>query len=128
MNVWDFVNSISYDKRDLFVDPQAEKEYNSFIVNRALSQYPDCIFYANAANRYSNIPKKWQYDLLRYSIPARKRFSKWGKKEADDDTLKLIQETYQISSNKARDVLSLLTKEQLKQLQQDRQQLVGGAK
>ena len=33
---FDFVNSINYSKEDLIVDERTEKEYNPFIVNRAM--------------------------------------------------------------------------------------------
>lgn len=36
MNVWDFVNAINQSKEDLFVDPQADKDYIPFIVNKSL--------------------------------------------------------------------------------------------
>lgn len=117
MNVFEFVNSINHSKVDLFEDPQAEKDYNTFIVNRALSYFPDTILYANEMNVQNTIPKEWQFDFLRHSIPKRKRFSKWNKKQTPDD-LSVVIETYKYSVQKASEALSLLSSEQLQQLKQ----------
>ena len=67
MNVFDFVNSINYDKRDLFEDPQAEKDYVPFLVNRSLSYFPDTALYANEMNQQAGIPKRWQYASVSYT-------------------------------------------------------------
>jgi hypothetical protein len=40
-----------------------EKEYEPYIVNRALSQHNDLILYANEMNQYSNLENKLQYDF-----------------------------------------------------------------
>lgn len=112
-NLWDYVNAINFTKVDLFENnPLAEKDYNAFIINRSLSFFPDAIFYANEMNKFNNIPKKWQFDFLRNSLPKRKRFSKWGKKEKDSN-IELIQYYFRANPEKAREILSLLTEGQI---------------
>jgi len=44
MSVFDYVNAILENKKDLIVDEISEKSYDAFIVNRALSLHKDCIF------------------------------------------------------------------------------------
>lgn len=118
MTPFDFVNAITFDKRELFDDPQAEKDYVPFIINKALSYFPDTILYANEMNRSNQIPKRWQFDFLKNAIPKRKRFSKWAKKPEAPEDLAAVQEFYKYSSEKALEVMSILSKEQLEFIKQ----------
>lgn len=113
MTPFDFINSINFDKKNLFEDPQAEKDYVPFIVNRGLSYFPDTVFLANEMNRASGAPKRWQFDFLLNSVSKRKRFSKWAKKDVSTDDLALVQLFYKYSKEKALEALSLLSKQQL---------------
>ena len=113
MTPFDFVNAINFDKRDLFEDPQAEKDYVPFIVNRSLSYFPDTVMYANVMNGRSHLSKRMQFDFLKNSIPKKKRFSKWVKKDVSSDDLAAVQEFYKYSIEKALDVISILSSEQL---------------
>jgi hypothetical protein len=118
MTPFDFVNAITYNKQDLFEDPQANKDYVSFVVNRALSYFPDTILYANEMNRNHTVDKRWQFDFLLNSISKRKRFSKWAKKAQSPEDLAAVQEYYKYSAEKAMEVLSILSDEQLQQIKQ----------
>ena len=43
VTIWDFVNAILYKKnREIFCDENSNV-YNQFLINRALSQYPDTL-------------------------------------------------------------------------------------
>lgn len=117
MSPFDFVNAITYNKQDLFQDPQAEKDYVPFIVNRALSYFPDTVLYANAVNT-TNIPKQWQFDFLRLSVSKRKRFSKWSKKDSVSDDVRAVQEYYKYSVEKALEVMSILSKDEIEKIKQ----------
>ena len=95
MNFFDFLNSINENKKDLIrEDPLNEKEYNSFMINRGLSYFSDTILYANEMNRSGDIPKKWQYDFYRISIPKKRRFSKWHKQNKLEEKTELIMREY----------------------------------
>lgn len=119
MSPFDFVNAINFDKRDLFADdPQAEKDYVPFIINRSLSYFPDTLFYANEINRFASAPKQWQFDFLRLSVTKKKRFSKWSKKDSTPADLAAVQEYYKYSQERAMEALSLLTDEQLEAIKQ----------
>ena len=113
MTPFDFINAINLTKKNLFEDPQAEKDYLPFLVNRGLSYFPDTVLYANEMNRNSGIPKDWQFSFFLNTIPKKKRFSKWHKKDADSDSLTLVKEYFGYSSEKALDALSILSDEQL---------------
>jgi hypothetical protein len=125
MTPFDFINAINLTKKDLFEDPLAEKDYVPFIVNRGLSYFPDTVLYANEMNRNAGIPKDWQFSFFLNTITKKKRFSKWHKKEAETESLKLVMEYFGYSSEKALEALNILTEEQLSMI---REKLYKGGK
>lgn len=117
MTPFDFLNAINENKKDLFQDPQAEKDYSPFMINRGLSFFPDTVLYANEMNKSTQIPAKWQFDFLKNSIPKKKRFSKWHKKDATTEQLKLVMKHYKYSEKRALEVLSILSTKQVAEIQ-----------
>jgi hypothetical protein len=65
-------------------------------------------------NQVSSLDKKMQYDYLLSSISKKKRFSKWIKPEENKD-IEVIKEVYGYSDQRAREVLDLVSVEDLKQ-------------
>lgn len=118
---FDYVNSITFNKKDMMTgtenDELAEKNYVPFLVNRALSYFPDTILYANEINCNHHVDNKLQYQYLINSIRPKKRFSKWAKKQEDNDLDAVIQ-YYGYNREKAEQALSLLSPEQLEQVKQ----------
>jgi len=118
-NPFDFLNEINLTKKDLIrEDPLVEKDYNPFMINRGLSYFADTVMYANEMNRHTGIPKIWQNDFFLNTITRKKRFSKWHKKDTESKSLQLIMEYYKYSTEKAKEVLAILTPEQLKMIEQ----------
>ena len=114
MSPFDFINAINITKKDLFAeDPMAKKDYAPFIINRGLSYFPDTVLYANEMNRNAGIPEDWQFFFLLNSISKKKRFSKWHKKDAETESLRLVKEYFGYSDAKANEALSILTEDQL---------------
>jgi hypothetical protein len=113
MSPFDFINAINDTKENLFLDPQANKDYEPWMVNKGLSQFPDTVLYANEMNLHYSIPKQWQFFFLLNSIPRKKRFSKWAKKDAKTDSLSLVMEYFGYSMEKAKQALGVLSQEQL---------------
>lgn len=119
MTFFDFLNAINDSKKDLLrEDPHSEKEYNSFMINRGLSYFPDTILYANEMNSAAHIPKQWQFDFYRIGISKRKRFSKWHKREKDSDDIKLIMKEYNYSYQKAIQASEIINETQLQNLRE----------
>jgi|TARA_R100000081_G_C4796247_1_gene161052 hypothetical protein len=112
MNPFDYVTSINYSKQDIMVDDICEKDYNSFMINRSLSYFQDTVGLANVMNQYHHTDNKLQYHFLINIIRKRKRFSKWMKPETESD-IEVVKEYYGYSNEKARQVLSLLSPEQI---------------
>lgn len=117
MNPFEYLNAINMTKKDIMVDDIAEKEYNSFMVNRGLSYFSDTVLYANEMNKNHHVDGRLQFDFFINIIRKKKRFTKWIKPQ-EIENLELIKEYYGYSNAKAKSVLSLLNNEQLEQLTQ----------
>ena len=123
MNPFDYVNAINKTKKNIMVDDLAEKEYNPFIINRALSFFSDTILYANEMNKYHHLDHRLQFDFFINIIKKKKRWSKWIKPQ-DINNLELIKQHYGYSNDKAKSVLQLFNNEQIEELK--RKGLKGG--
>ena len=109
MNPFELINSISNTKKDIL---ENEKDYNAFMVNRGLSYFPDTVIYANEMNKFHHLDSRLQYQFLINTIRKRNRFSKWNK-SIESENINAIKKYYNYSNEKARDVLPLLSKENL---------------
>jgi hypothetical protein len=118
-NPFDYVNAISYTKKDLMTDTEndelAEAGYAPFLTNRSLSYFPDTIMYANEMNMHHHLDNKLQFHYLINSIRPKKRFSKWAKKQEDND-LEAVKEYYGYNNAKGEAALSLLSPEQIQEI------------
>ena len=113
MELKEWLNSINITKNNLIdEEPDLEKQYPSYIVNRCMSGHIDAILLANEMNKRPNLPKKLQYDFFLNSLRKRKRYSPWLRKE-QIESLELVKQYYGYSNEKAKQVLNILTREQL---------------
>ncbi len=116
MGPFEFTKTINETKRNLIdEDPEVEKDYIPFLVNRSLGYFMDTIMYANEMNQKNSLDHKLQYDFLLNIIRPRKRFSKWLKKSKDNN-IDLIKNFYGYSYTKAKDVVDILSEDQLEQI------------
>ena len=115
MNPFEYVNAINYTKKNIMIDDVAEKAYAPYMVNRQLSYFPDTVLAANEMNRCHHVDNRLQFDFFINIIRKRKRFSKWFKPEEISD-LETVKEYYGYSNEKARQVLTLLSTEQINEL------------
>lgn len=116
MSPFDFVNAInSQSKKDIMTgtenDELAEASYVPFVVNRALSYFPDTLMHANCMNIHHILDYKPQFHYLLNIVRPARRMSKWAKKQ--DSDLQLVMQYYSYSVDKAKQALSLLSTEQL---------------
>ena len=113
MELKDWLKSINETKTNLIDDePQIESKYPSYIVNRCMSGQIDTLMYANEMNISNQLDNKLQYDFLLYTLRKKKRFSPWMRKN-ELSNLSIVKEYYGYSDDKARQVLPLLTEDQL---------------
>jgi len=116
MSPFDYLNAINFTKQDIMIDDVTEKQYNAFMVNRGLSYFPDTVAIANEMNQYAHLDKKLQFHFLINIVRKRKRFSKWNKPDLVRD-IEVVKEYYGYSNNEAKQALSLLSPEQIKELE-----------
>lgn len=95
---------------------QDERSYPHFIVNKALSNYPDTVLIANEINQYPSLDNKMKYHFLLNIVKKYKRpFVKWHKK-VENDNLNVVKEYYGYSDAKAYEALFILSEEQIETL------------
>ena len=61
-----YLNAINHEKVDLMVgeDEFWEKKYPAYIVNKALSAFPDCILYVNEMNRMHYLDSVYNFSFF----------------------------------------------------------------
>ena len=113
----DYLNAINHKKEDLMAsdDEFWEKKYPAFIVNKALSAFPDCILYVNEMNRLHHLDKSLQFQFFLNSIRPKKRFSKWLR-STKIKNLEYVKEYYGYNNEKAKQALDILDDEQIEHI------------
>ena len=111
----DYLNSINFTKKNVMKSEDKEwiKKYPAFIINKILSGFQDTIMLVNEVNRNHFLDKDMQYSFLLNSIRSKKRFSPFLRASKLKD-IDLVKEYYGYSNEKAKTVLDILTKDQLK--------------
>ena len=107
-NPFDFVKSVSSDKKDIMVDEIEEKSYAPFLTNKALSYHQDSVFFSNEMNIRHSTENRLQYLFFLNTLRKRQRFSQWQKPYVSKK-LDVIKEYYQISTKQAKDYMSILS-------------------
>ena len=124
LTIWKIVDSIN--SKTPYEWEEIEKLYNPYIINKAMSYFHDSISYADDMNRYYDIPKNVQYNYLINTIRAKKRYTKWAKKDIDIKLIESIRSYFGYNMRKAEDALKILTPEDIKMIQ--KKQETGGIK
>ena len=111
----DYLKSINRTKEKLMDndDELWEKKYPPFIINKCLAPFPDTVHLVNEMNVNHHLDSKLQYDFLLNSIRPRDRYTPWLKAKKIKN-LEYVKEYYGYSNEKAKTVLDILTKDQLK--------------
>ena len=113
MELKDWLNSINQTKKNLIdEDLSIEKDYPPYIINRCYSGHLDAVMFANEMNKYNFLPKKMQYDFFINTLRVKKRFSPWLRKDEIKD-LDYVKRYYGYSNEKAKQIIKILSKEQL---------------
>ena len=126
---FDYVTSITQTKKNMMRDSEndalAEKGYEPWLVNNALSYPADTILHANLMNMNHELVKRPQYECLINSIRPKKRWAKWVK-NAGNEELDIVCAYYQCNRTVGQEYLSLLSSEELEIMK--KQQETGGLK
>ena len=89
-----------------------EKKYSSFISIHCLYPFSDTILLVNEMNIYNGLDNKLQFQFLLNSIRSRKRFAPWLK-TSKINNLETIKEYFGYSDQRAKEVLNVLTDEDI---------------
>lgn len=115
LSPFDFVKSVTETKERIDL-VENEKEYTAFVINKALSFNPDCLFMVQEMNQYPDIPKDAQYEFYLNGLAKKRRYGRWVKKDSFPSDLELVKEVYGYSNEKAITALNILSEKQLVQL------------
>jgi hypothetical protein len=109
----DWLNSINLNKNNIIKEnPDAERKYAPFIINKCMSGHLDTVLLANEMNMNHSLSKSLQYDFFLNSVRKKKRFSPWLRKDKIKN-LDVVKQYYGYSNEKAAQVLRILTSEQI---------------
>lgn len=112
----EIIPSILQTKKSVIHDDIDLKDYVPFVVNRALSYHIDCVLYANEMNLNPGIDKDMQYQYFLNNIrPMKRKFQPWQKSEINKN-IECVKEFFGYSNNKAKEVLSILTDDQIAEI------------
>lgn len=120
LGVFDYVNSINFGREPLMRGDDAEdaeRGYNPWLTNIALSYFSDTILHANLMNQHSHLDNRPQYEFLFNSVRKKKRFSKWHKAD-NSEALALVCQHYGCNKNVGREYLSILPAEEIEKIKQ----------
>lgn len=94
------------------------KDYNPFLVNRALSNSELGVLFANEMNKYAHLDPDIQYDFYFYGVPKQRSYLKWSKKnlELNEQDVELVQEYFNVSYDRAVEYLGLINISELRNL------------
>lgn len=115
---WDIIGAINEHNTELVNEEnEAQCSKEAYFVFRALSMGADTVIYANEMNARYHLDFQLQFDFLINTIRPRKRYNKWLKPETID-VLDDICAYYGYSMQKARQVLPILSPDQLSYIKQ----------
>lgn len=114
LGVFDFVNSISYNKIE-FTEEEIKKTYDPYITVMAFTNYPDTVHLANAINCFkSPVNKIAHYKFLFHLVRKKKRYSDFYKKDAEKlKTAKIISSYFGYSISKSEDLVKMFSDEDI---------------
>jgi hypothetical protein len=116
IGLFDFTNELTNGKTDLRTDPRFEKDYNPFMINRVLSMSPKTCHLAMFMSGNPDIPKAAHFLFYLLMIDREKIYFNYIKRTNDIpvDQLKAVQKIYNMNIGKAKDIIKVLSDDQLK--------------
>ena len=92
MTLFDFLNEITFNKRDWSTFTEDQKEsFNPYMIHRYVSMYYKYVDIANVAQKLPINEKEKIYNIYKTMLPKKKMFLKYVKKQSKntyDDLLK----------------------------------------
>ena len=121
MTPFDHLKNLHTKKRkwDEFNDEE-KKNFNVFIINKALSFNPNYLNIVNMVQKYTNnmLEPKEVFNLYYDLLPNKFRFYKWikGTKDKNKEKYQILAEHFKCSSREIKDYIKLLDKKQINKI------------
>ena len=117
MNLFDWINEITYSKRswDNFTSEDKD-EFNTFMIHRFISMSPDYIDVVNLIQQYPNCSKKKIYEFYCNVLPKKKSFFRYIKSSIkhDDDLVNELAKRFECSTREAKEYLTIIDNKEIK--------------
>jgi hypothetical protein len=122
LKIWDLLDDLKFNKKNLSSEEDFEKLYQPFMVNKGMSQLSATIMYANEMNMSYHLNKKMQHDFYFYMVPKlnrqKNRTGKWARPEKSQK-LEMVKQYFGYNDTKAKKALAILDDEQLKMIKEE---------
>lgn len=123
MNLWDWLNEITYIKRDWssFTEDQYSS-FNPYMIHRFISQESSYIEIANLAQRLNPENKRSIYEFYKNILPKRKIWNKYikaDKSQVNKDLLDVLSKYFELSKRDVLDYIKILNKDEIKEILTD---------
>ena len=113
----EIIKSINSEKNYDLIDAYNQSDYVPFVITRIYSLHQDTVLIANELNVRPNLQKIMQYKYYVNSVRKRNRYAPWLKHNVSDE-VKLVSEYYGISIKRAKQILPLLSKDDLSSIKE----------
>lgn len=120
MNVFELANSLLTEKRDWEkLSEQDKKAFNPFMVIKFMGMNKDLCVLMNSLQDIISLDSKAVYNIIKENTPKEKKYlsyiNKTGKKD-NEELIAYVAKFYECSLREAKDYVSLLGKEDLKEI------------
>jgi hypothetical protein len=119
MNIFDWLNEISYDKRDWNeFTPEQQASFDPYMIHRFISMKQDYVEIVNEV-QYVPMPTSVLYDLWCQALPKRKtffRYIKAKKSMINEELISILAKRFQLSKREIKDNYHLIGKDLTKDI------------
>jgi len=116
MELFDYLSGIT-EKKIPFDSKNDDmvKGYNPYIINRFISMCESFIMLANEINKYPDLSKEIHYNFYLSSLPQRKQYFKYIKKEKDltDEDVNYVANYFNVTAKEAKEHIRVLDKKSI---------------
>jgi len=117
MDLFETLKGLTEDK--IPFDPKNNtqvKDYNPFIINRFISMCEAFILLVNEINKYPELSKETHYNFFLSSLPKRKQYFKYIKKDKDltEEEVKYVANYFNVTTREAKSHIQVLSEEDVK--------------
>lgn len=118
-NIFDWLNEITYNKRDWYTFSQQEKDmFNPYLIHRFVSMKKEYIDLADTIQKYA-IDKRLIYQFYCSTLPKKKEFFRYIKSKnslPNKELLIILSQYFEISTREIKDNWDFFDKSDLKSL------------